>query len=117
MHERSLVAAILAQVTELAEQEQACAVQVVHIRVGAFAGVDAELFRLALADTPKSPLFATTVYDLIETPLIATCCHCSRRFEVANHSFRCPLCCSSEVEIVDGDAVILEDVELLLPST
>jgi len=114
MHERSLVNALLAQVAELAAQERASAVRRVRVRVGAFAGVDTELFRMALADTSTVELFVSTEYDVVEAPLRAVCLDCGTRFELAEARFQCLNCHSPAVKIVEGDAVILEDVELLL---
>lgn len=114
MHERSLVNALLAQVAELARRERAVAVRRVRIRVGSFAGVETELFRLALKEARSGPLFADTDYAISDVPLSACCHSCGSHFDVSGFRFQCNDCHSSDVQIIAGDAVILEDVELAL---
>ena len=112
MHEFSLVTALLNQVSELMRQHQAERVVSIRVNVGAFCGVDPELFRIAydiLVDT--SPAHGAQL-RLEHLPLESRCDNCGHRFANEYYCFVCPACKSKDVTIVRGEDLVLESLTL-----
>ena len=112
MHERSLVKTLLDQVAALAPADAARRVIEVRVRVGPLAGVEPLLLRGAFADLANGALFDGTQLVVSEVPLQAHCRACDAQFNIADFRFFCAKCGSRDVDTTDGDAVILESVEL-----
>jgi len=112
MHEFSLVTALLNQVGELMRQEQAERVISMQVNIGAFCGVDPELFRIAydmLVDT--SPARGAQL-RVVQSPLESRCGNCGHEFANNFFHFQCPSCNSNDVTAVRGEDLVLETVTL-----
>lgn len=112
MHEYSLVTALLNQVGKLMCEQAATRVVSIRVNVGAFCGVDAELFRIAydlLVDT--SPARGAQL-QLVRSPLESRCDECGHEFANECVRFQCPVCKSNAVTVLRGEDLILESVAL-----
>ena len=112
MHEYSLVQSLLSQVEALRREHGANRVVSVHVSVGEFAGVEPELFRDAF-DVQTHQLWnqgATLTMDIV--PLEAECDRCKRVFHVERFHFQCGSCNTTEITVLRGEHVILENVTL-----
>ncbi|NIL97321.1 MAG: hypothetical protein GTO53_06965 [Planctomycetales bacterium] len=112
MHERSVVRALLKQVQQL--QSERCAERVVAVRVsvGAFCGVEADLFQTAFDQlVDESPICGARL-ELSQVPLEACCDSCQREFPVVNFRFICPHCEGDQIRVVRGEGLVLESVTL-----
>jgi hydrogenase nickel incorporation protein HypA/HybF len=113
MHEYSLAQSLVRQVIELQQREHATRVNAVYVRVGEFAGVDAELLRSAAESlASEMPDLASARIVLETVPLRARCSSCEREFPVENFRFACPHCGGRQVTIVHGEELQLERIEL-----
>lgn len=115
MHERSLARAIVAQVEELGREYTSAGrparVRSACIHVGVLAGVEILQLQLALEAWTRTTGVA---YACQAAPLTLRCRKCggvSQRGEVC---FVCSCCGGRDVEVLAGDAVILESVDLAI---
>lgn len=111
MHEYSLARALLHQVEEIVFRERASGAISVHVSIGEFSGVDAELLRLAFEEISRQSLGNAEL--LIEkVKLEARCENCANEFLVERFRFLCPKCESGSVKVVRGEDLMLERVVL-----
>ena len=112
MHETGLVQDLLRQVTDIMQREQGSRVTSIRVRVGEFAGVEPELFRSAYETLAPHALPGAARLELEVVPLRARCTHCDVNFEVHDYRFECPDCQHTEVHVIQGDQLVLENVTL-----
>lgn len=112
MHERSIVEKLLAQVIALATANACSSVREVRVRVGPLSGVEPMLMHGAFEYLSPHTICADALLTIVEIPLRAQCRVCGILFDVENFHFRCASCGSTEVAAMDGDAVILESIEI-----
>ncbi|MCL6503121.1 MAG: hydrogenase maturation nickel metallochaperone HypA [Pirellulales bacterium] len=112
MHEVSLARALVQQVRAIAAQHPGCHVTEVRVSVGPLSGVEP-----ALLASAAQRLFAEhghpqarLVVQWVE--LLARCRCCGQQFEVPDLVLRCPGCGAGQVQVMRGDALRLETVQL-----
>ena len=112
MHELSIAMGI---VEAAAEEAQRRGVQVsgVHLRLGALSGVvkDALLFSydVACQDTP----LAGSKLIVEDLPVVVFCAHCNDKRELSSlQSFRCPVCGTPTMNIVQGKELEVHALEV-----
>jgi hydrogenase nickel incorporation protein HypA/HybF len=112
MHESSLVQALLRQIESIMRDNQATRVISLRVNVGAFSGVEPELFRYAYdALSEDSPVRGARL-EMEVVPLECHCRECDDEFAVQDFRFECPSCESSSVSVIRGEGIVLENVTL-----
>ncbi len=102
MHERSLVASLLEQVSDTAKARGLIGIREVVLDVGEFSGVDATLLAMAFEEMAPAVLGADVKLDLRQTPLTARCRQCNHEFRVERFRFACPQC-GGDVDVTGGE--------------
>lgn len=91
---------------------QAARATCLRVSVGAFSGVEPELFRFAYdALSMDSPVRGAQL-EMEVVPLECHCDECSDDFAVNEFRFECPKCKSGSVSIIRGEGIILDSVTL-----
>ncbi len=112
MHEFSIVQSLMDAIEAHAAREEAESVSRVVLRVGPLAGVVPHLLKTAF-DTFKARSVAEAAELVIETsPLELTCRDCRQISTTDTVRFKCPQCSSLNVEAREGDALVLERLEM-----
>lgn len=112
MHERSLVNALLCQVETLKRRERADRVLAVHVSVGAFSGVEPDLFGSAFAEAVAASPLRGADLKMQQVPLEARCDACACEFLVERFRFCCPACDGRRVTVLRGEELMLESVTM-----
>ena len=112
MHERSVVRALFSHVSDLLAARGACRVISIRVRLGAFAGVEPVLFRLAFENMRQSSPFRDTTLNMETVDLEARCRDCGREFRVQSFEFVCPHCGGGKTDVIRGEDVTLESVTI-----
>lgn len=117
MHELAICQALLDQVHAVAANHPGAAVSCITISVGPLSGVVPEFleraFLLARAGGPAANAELT-----IETPpLRIRCRSCGAEAEVAPTRLVCTSCGDFHTDLLQGDELVLQRVELLKPGT
>ncbi len=117
MHELAVCQALLDQVQMVAAQQGAAEVTCVHLRIGPLSGVVPELlehaFHVARAGSP-----AACAELVMETSGIRVRCRgCGAETAAIPARLVCGVCGDYHTDLIDGDQLVLERVELLRPAT
>lgn len=112
MHEVSLARALLEQVNAIAADHPGSIVEEVRVSVGVLSGIEPALLdgaaqRLLLE---HGHVRARLVVELAE--VLVRCGSCGEVFEVRDLVFRCPACGGSRVQVLRGESLVLESVQL-----
>ena len=110
MHEMSIAIPLVEQLQALAAEHNAARVEALTVTAGVMRQVVPEAlvvaFEIAAAETCAAG--ATLTVEIL--PLAARCRQCGRRFEPSIDSFVCDRCNQADVEIIDGNDVVLTSV-------
>ncbi len=116
MHELSIMQALFEQLQGIARTYGARRVLKFRIEVGPLSNVVPELLREAFqAFRAAEPLLEKAEMDLITVPLLLRCQECGHETEPEGFRMICGHCGSREVEVVQGEELLLRDVELEIP--
>ena len=112
MHEYSIVQAMFDQIEQTARVHSARAVHRVRIRVGAGAGVDAELLRTAYDTFRAGTLCADAPLEIDAVPVRWTCP--AGHGEVPAGAPLICAACGQAAKLAAGDEIILDQLELVV---
>ncbi len=114
MHEYSLVEALVRRVEEEARRRNATAVHRLRVRVGELAGVEPELLRTAYDTFRCGTICAEATLELVTFPARWSCPTCGAVFE-RGAVLRCRTCDQPARLDPDGDALLLDAIEMEVP--
>ncbi len=113
MHEMSIAHAILTEAEKIALENNAQKVLWVRVKIGIMTGVVTEQLQSAF-EIYKRQFEACTELELIihEQPLVLVCKACGKRTHTTDYILQCEHCHTTEVDILDGDSMFIEQLEL-----
>jgi hydrogenase nickel incorporation protein HypA/HybF len=110
MHERSLVKSLIRQVKDLSREHAGDHVLSIHVRIGEFSGVDADLLSAAYEELAQGTPLSSGQLEIQKVPLEAVCQQCGHQFRVERFRFECDKCGSRRLELRGGEELLLESV-------
>jgi hydrogenase nickel incorporation protein HypA/HybF len=113
MHEYSIVQALLQQCEQHAEANNVEKVTKVVVKIGVLSGVEPHLLQTAF-DTFKeeTPVCANAILEIIHQKVMIHCHECQQEFTLEKHEYACPSCSSTHVKIIDGEELLLMQLEM-----
>jgi hydrogenase nickel incorporation protein HypA/HybF len=112
MHEESIVRALLTQVADIAEANQASCVTEIEVEIGPLSGVEPLLLQSAFERLTRTTHLAAARLQLTQVQLRIRCQQCWQQSDLAELQFQCPHCQSNQIQILRGDEVLLANVTL-----
>lgn len=112
MHELSLAAALLEQVTQVAAQQHAARVTSVHVVCGARLAIVPEFLQTAFEAVAEGTVAEGAGLQIDEEPLAARCRPCGTQFAPALDDYRCPACGQADVDLIAGCDLTLRTMVL-----
>ncbi len=112
MHEVALVRSLVAQVEHIVADQGGGVVKSIRLKCGSLAGVEPALVSSAFELMRAEGKLGDALLVIEEVPLQLRCQTCMTEFGLHQFRFVCPHCGSGHTEIVQGDALILESIEL-----
>lgn len=109
MHELSLSSAIVNTVVKHAADRT---VSVVSVRVGQLRQVVPETLAFYFGVVARGTVCEGARLELEAVPARLRCAPCAREWAIDLPAFRCPTCGGAEVEIVSGDELEVESIEV-----
>ena len=109
MHEIGLCEGVLGVALDAAAGED---VKRVRLRVGRLQGVVPAVFDQAWEMVSEGTSASGSRVELVDVPVEVRCRACGQDTEAAEGPFSCGQCGSPDVEIVSGDELVVEEVEL-----
>ena len=112
MHELSICQQIMSQVTEIAMQNQAEAVESITLQVGPLSGVEGMLLKQAFPFAAAQSLAENAELIIEQLPIVIRCQQCGAESEASANKLVCGQCGDYHTELLSGDEMILASVEL-----
>ena len=112
MHEGSIVQNLLAIAIEKAKECKANSITLIRVKVGEFAGVNQSALEFAFDNFRQGTIADKASLKIILSPLLGKCRRCNEIFEIKKDGFKCSKCHSLEVDIISGEDLYIEDIEI-----
>lgn len=112
MHEFSIVQSLFDLLEQYAAEHRAKRVLRVKVKLGQLSGIEPHLLKVAF-DTFKEKTIADSAQIEIEVEKLSVQCRqCNKKSALEEMILKCPACNSLEVEIAEGEDMLLESLEL-----
>lgn len=116
MHELSIMRALVTRLEDIARTHGATRVVRFTVEIGELANVVPELLEQAFtAFREVLPILRNTTMHIRRIALQVACRTCGTTFHPDGYRFRCYHCGSTDVVTLQGEDLILRDVELEIP--
>lgn len=112
MHELAVAQALVEQVNAVILQNNASSASLIRVRIGPLAGVVPELLGSAFPLAAAGSRMEHAVLDLVAAPIKVRCQTCGTETEAAMNRLICGACGDWHTQVVSGDELLLESVEL-----
>lgn len=112
MHELSVAQALVEQITNIVHQQQASHASLARVRIGLLSGVEPELLNAAFPLAAAGSVAESASLQLVRAPIRVRCQTCGAESEAAMNRLICGVCGDWHTQILSGDELILESVEL-----
>jgi hydrogenase nickel incorporation protein HypA/HybF len=113
MHELSVCEGLISQVTRIAEENGATAVERIVVHIGPLSGVEAPLLAQAYTVARAGTIAADAELVTQSMPLKVVCQSCGAESEAQVNRLVCGACGDYRTRLVSGDELILASVELI----
>ena len=113
MHELSIAISMIDQIVEESESRGGLAVEVVHLRLGVFSGVDKDALLFAYELACEGTPIAGSRLEIETVPLLIFCPQCNRqRPPLSSYQLCCPDCMVPAQDIVTGREIEVASLEV-----
>jgi len=117
MHELSIMQSLRDQLEEIARAHRARRVARVALEVGALSNIVPDLLREAFyAYREADPLLAGASLEIRSLPIRVRCRSCHAESAPAGYRIRCEACGGVGVDVIQGEELLLRDVEMEVES-
>ena len=112
MHELAVAQALVEQVDAVIDQHHAAQASLIRVRIGTLAGVVPELLASAFPLAAAGSRMEHAALEFIHAPIRVRCRTCGLDTEAAMNRLICGACGDWHTQIMSGDELLLESVEL-----
>jgi len=113
VHELAVAQALVEQVDAVIDQHGATQASRIRVRIGPLAGIVPELLASAFPLAAAGSRMEHAELDLVEAPITVRCQTCGAETEAAMNRLVCGACGDWHTQIMSGDELLLESVELI----
>ena len=112
MHELVVAQALVEQVDAVIDQHGATQASLIRVRIGPLAGVVPELLATAFPLAAAGSRMEHAALEFAHAPIRVRCQTCGAETEAAMNRLICGACGDWHTQIISGDELLLESVEL-----
>lgn len=112
MHELSICQALIEQLEGIAAQHPGMRIAEVHLGIGPLSGVVPQLLVDAFSVASAGSCAETADMRIRESSIVVSCTSCGSQGAATANRLVCPYCGEWRTELVTGDELLLERVEL-----
>lgn len=112
MHELSIATEIFKQISKIIEEENINKVLEIKLKIGKLNQIVPEAFNFAIEVITKGTKAEGVKIIYKEIPITIKCNQCHIQNEVKDFYFICEKCGSSDVEIISGNELMFESMEV-----
>lgn len=113
MHELSICQSLLKQVSSIAAEHNASVVENIYLQVGPLSGVEPELLKSVFPFASADTVAEQAKLIISSMPVRVRCRSCFAESEASINSLVCGRCGDWKTELLAGDELLLERVEML----
>jgi hydrogenase nickel incorporation protein HypA/HybF len=117
MHELSVAQALVEQIETIVRDQHANFVTSFRVRIGPLSGVVPDLLANAFTLAAAGSTVEHATMELVDAPVRVRCQTCGAESGAALNCLLCGACGDWHTQLVSGDELILESVELQMPET
>lgn len=117
MHELSVAQALVEQLEAITREQHADSALAFRVRIGPLSGVVPELLENAFSLAAAGSAAELARMELVDAPVRVRCQTCGAESEAAMNRLVCGACGDWHTQLISGDELILESVELQMPET
>ncbi len=110
MHEMSIAVELLRELESLVETNDVKCVTEFTVSAGQLRGIVPEALDIAFASLAADTCAAGAKLILESVSTVAQCQQCQHRFSPGEDYYLCPKCNQADVEIIEGNDIILKSV-------
>jgi hydrogenase nickel incorporation protein HypA/HybF len=112
VHEFSIVQSLLELCQDEAKKHNGEKVTKVEVKIGVLSGVEPHLLEVAFETFKENSICAEAEFFMQIQPLKIRCKNCDSENELKPKQYSCPICESSDVDVIDGEDMYLMRLEL-----
>ncbi len=112
MHELSVAQALVEQVEQIVQAQHAKTATLVRVRIGALSGVVPALLASAFPMAAAGGTAETAKLEWLDAPIRVYCQTCGAESNATANRLLCGACGDWHTQVISGDELILESVEL-----
>jgi len=112
VHELAVAQALVEQVDAVIRQHSATHARLIRVRIGPLAGVVPELLASAFPLAAAGTCMEDAELELVAAPVRVRCQTCGAETDAAMNRLLCGACGDWHTQIISGDELLLESVEL-----
>ncbi|HKI47427.1 MAG TPA: hydrogenase maturation nickel metallochaperone HypA [Balneolales bacterium] len=112
MHELSVAQNIIRIARGHLTPDQEPRLQIIRVRIGAFSTIVPELLQSGFEAAKDGTPMSTARLEIMVVPLRIKCNICGYESEIEPVDFACPLCSSTDIEIIAGDELTVVNLEI-----
>ncbi|MBW8459324.1 MAG: hydrogenase maturation nickel metallochaperone HypA [Thiobacillus sp.] len=114
MHELAVAQALVEQVDAVIDQHHASSATSIRVRIGPLAGVVPELLATAFPLAAVGSRMEYAELEFTHAPIQVHCQTCGAETEAAMNRLLCGACGDWHTQVISGDELLLESVELVM---
>lgn len=112
MHEASIAQNLLEIALDKARDHKAKKITVIRVKVGEFAGVSKAALEFAFESFSQGTIAKGAILKILDISLQGQCRKCNEIFDIKKDEFKCLKCNSSEIDIISGQDLYIQDIEI-----
>lgn len=112
MHEYTIVQSLLDICEENATKNMATKVMKVVVKIGVMSGVEPELLETAFNTFKEKTICEDCLFVLNIQPVVVKCKDCLKSSTLKKLEYLCPECESLNLDVIDGEDMVLMQLEL-----
>lgn len=111
MHEFSIIENILTIVEEISEKEGLTSVSKVTLLIGKMRQIVPDTMSFAFEAAAKGTIADSAALEMEFVPIKIHCNECGNEFIVKNHTYVCEQCGSTDLSVLEGQELIIKNIE------
>jgi len=112
MHETSIAKNLLKIVLNKAEECNAKKITKITVQLGEFSGINKDSLKFAFRNITQETIANNSAINIHQLPLLGKCRQCKKEFSINKEEFKCPKCGSVKIDIISGEDIYIDNIEI-----
>ncbi len=112
MHEMSVVQALVKQCEKEAKKNGAEKILEIYLKIGILSGIEVHFLQSAYEMFKFGTICEEAILHVDIQQIVVKCKECQKTSTLEKYEFICPTCKSTELEVIDGEDMMLMRLEM-----